>query len=347
MAAGRRQTWARRIIVISCVVILAVVAIGVPVWLNQREIVPIAPVTLCLGVQPQAVLLLIALENGYFADEGVAVAVKEHVSGKRAFLAMEDGECDLSNATGVVAVSNSFKRHDYKVLAGMGSLSNMFSVVARDDRGILQPSDLKGKHVATQRASAVHFFMYVYLLRHGLLTEELKISFKRAEELPAALANGEIDASFMREPFVGQAKELLAGKVAIFQGPGAYDVRELLIGRDNYIQDNPAVVVKMLKALLRAQDFVVESPDMAIRIVAQRLGARESEVAASWPDSSFELLLDQALLVGMEDQARWIIKEGFTDEKEVPNFLDHIYAEALAEAKPEAVTMIQREVNYE
>ena len=60
-----------------------------------------------------------------------------------------------------------------------------------------------------------------------------------------------------------------------------------------------------------------------------------------WAEFSFQLLLDQTILVSMEDEARWAMKEGLTDKKEVPNYLDFIFMDALELVKPEAVTIIR------
>jgi len=53
------------------------------------------------------------------------------------------------------------------------------------------------------------------------------------------------------------------------------------------------------------------------------------------------LMLDQTILVSLEDEARWAMKERLTDKKEVPNYLDFIYVDALEQVKPETVTIIR------
>lgn len=50
--------------------------------------------------------------------------------------------------------------------------------------------------------------------------------------------------------------------------------------------------------------------------------------------------LDQALLDDLEDQARWIIRYQYTDQTQIPNFLEAIYAKPLKEVKPTAVSII-------
>ena len=45
--------------------------------------------------------------------------------------------------------------------------------------------------------------------------------------------------------------------------------------------------------------------------------------------------------LGVEDKARWMIKHNLTKEKNMPDFLEYIYEDALKAIKPEAVSMIR------
>ncbi len=56
--------------------------------------------------------------------------------------------------------------------------------------------------------------------------------------------------------------------------------------------------------------------------------------------NNFILSLSQVLIIAMEDEARWAIKNNLTDATEVPNYLDYIYFDALEAVKPDAVNII-------
>ena len=56
-------------------------------------------------------------------------------------------------------------------------------------------------------------------------------------------------------------------------------------------------------------------------------------------DFQFRLSLDQPILVSLEDEARWAIRNKLTDVTKVPNYLDYIYTDALKAVKPGAVTI--------
>ena len=51
--------------------------------------------------------------------------------------------------------------------------------------------------------------------------------------------------------------------------------------------------------------------------------------------------LDQSLITAMEDEARWMIKNNLTTEKQVPDFLNYIYVDGLKAVKPGAVNIIR------
>jgi len=72
-----------------------------------------------------------------------------------------------------------------------------------------------------------------------------------------------------------------------------------------------------------------------------KLNQSEVYMAAIWPEHQFSLTLDQGLVAAMEDEARWLIANDLTVEKQVPDFLDYIYVEGLEAVKPDAVNIIR------
>jgi hypothetical protein len=85
---------------------------------------------------------------------------------------------------------------------------------------------------------------------------------------------------------------------------------------------------------------MAEIPQKAGMLVgAKRPPAHRSYGSERNPDLSG--MLDQTILVSLEDEARWAMKERLTDKKEVPNYLDFIYVDALEQVKPETVTIIR------
>lgn len=63
--------------------------------------------------------------------------------------------------------------------------------------------------------------------------------------------------------------------------------------------------------------------------------------SAWWQVHQFSLSLDQSLITAMEDEARWMIKNNLTSEKQVPDFMNYVYVDGLKAVKPEAVNIIR------
>jgi NitT/TauT family transport system substrate-binding protein len=97
----------------------------------------------------------------------------------------------------------------------------------------------------------------------------------------------------------------------------------------------------MLRALVRAEEFVRANPAEAQKIVADFSGIDINIVRDIWAYTSFTVSLDQALILALEDESRWAIKGGLTAAKAIPNYLDFIYFDGLKSVRPEAVRILR------
>ena len=297
--------------------------------------------TLSIGVpqEPLGTLIVVAREKGYFADAGLDVKVVDtYPSGMRALQGMLDGEVDLTISSEVPLVVQAFTHDDFRILATIGMSDNEPRIIARKDKGIEKPADLVGKTIATQRASAVHYFLHLFLLKHGI--EDVEIEFLTAEELPQALADGNIDAFSMREPFIGEAKQLVGDNGIVFQEPGMYLKTMNLVALQRLIDERPGTVEKVLRALVRAEAFFREHRDEAVATVAAKMKTDAGQLGKVLQDVELEVALSHALVVALEDEARWAIDNKFTEKQDAPDFRKLIFADSARVVKRSAVTVI-------
>ncbi|MGB0712290.1 MAG: ABC transporter substrate-binding protein [Gammaproteobacteria bacterium] len=298
------------------------------------------PVRLGAPKQPTGALVHIALDQGYFKAEGLDLAIQEYPSGKRALLeGLFQGKADVISSADVPVAFNFFKRTDYRVVAAMALQDNVNRIIARRDSGISAPSDLKGKRIATQRASAVHFFMHLFLSKHAL-HEGLETSFMKAEKLPMAIAENRIDAFSMREPYISRARTALGSNAIVFAEPGLYPQFELLVMSEAFLEKSPDAARAMLRALKKAEAFARANPDRAVAICARQIGADQAALAQIWPQFNLSITLDQDLLIGLEDIAAWAMEEGLLEAPAIPNMLELIDTRPLHEVDPGSVNII-------
>jgi NitT/TauT family transport system substrate-binding protein len=302
---------------------------------------PKTPLTIGVPREPLGALMAVAAGQDFFSQEGLDVTlVSTYPSGKRALAGMLDGEVELTAASEVPIVFRSMQQGDFRIIATIGTSDNEPKIVARADLGIQQPADLAGRRIGTQQASAVHYYLHLFLLRHALSDKVRDIVFMKAEQLPTALASGDIDAFSMREPFVGEAEQLLGEKAIVFSEPGVYVKTFNLVVREDVLQQKPEAVRAVLRALVRAEEFVREHPLEARQTTGEQLDMDEAGLQAAWPQINLRVLLGQDLLTLMEDEADWAIDCGFVDAAEAPNYLEFIELEPLNQVCPDCVTVV-------
>lgn len=331
------------------IILVAIVVSGVILisFLNNKTVdktSKLEKVRLALAMQPSSGLVMVALEKGFFKKNGVEVEIKEFPSGKRA---LKDGffkeKVDIAMSTEVPIVIAMLKGKEFKIAATTFNADNVNRIIARKDSDIKNFSDLKDKRVATQRASAVHFFLHLMLAEHNLLEDDIKLAFMKAEMLPKALASGKIDAFSMREPYISEAKKLLGDNYVIFSKAGLYKQIEAVVVNSEFTKSSPKAINRFIRALIEAEEYIINNRSEAIEIIANRLKVSIDSIEQIWSDVRLRVALEQSTILLMEDIARWAIKWGLTEEKKIPNSLDKIYYEGLKNNKPSAITILHRD----
>lgn len=299
-------------------------------------------VTLAIPSHPTSFLAFVALEKGYFAAHGLDVTQTEYPSGKRALEeGLLAGKADLAWANEVPVAFSGFEHADFRILASTLSANNANRIIARRDAGIEKPEDLRGKRIATQKGSAVHFFLHLFLLEHGLKEKDVKLSFLKAEELSAALANGKIDAFSMREPFISQARFQLGPNAVLFQAPGLYEQMDVMLISAAALERKPEIATKALQAMLDAETFVTAHPQETLAITAKFLKVEPASIEGILSNFKARIALSQSLLVLLESEARWAIRSGLESRTAIPDYLTLFHTESLSKLRPEAVTIIR------
>lgn len=330
-------------------VIVVALAVGGYLWLSEKQpqkyTGPVEKMTFGVETSFLTAPVWVAESKGYFQEEGLDISIKEFSSGKTALATMlNEGNLDMVTVAQTPVMFNSFNRDDYAIIAAMVHSYNDVKVLARPDKGIKDPSDLRGKKIGVTRNSTGHFFLGLFLTYSGMKLSDIEIIYIEASGLPQALTDGTVDAISTWEPHILNAKKLLGENAILIQPPGGASIfREdfYFVPNRNFMENNAETLKRFLKAIETAEAFIKENKEEAIHIVSQRLKIDKELVISVWEDFEFQLLLDQSILVVLEDEARWAIKNKLTDKTEVPNYVDYIYPDALESVKPEAVTIIR------
>jgi NitT/TauT family transport system substrate-binding protein len=95
----------------------------------------------------------------------------------------------------------------------------------------------------------------------------------------------------------------------------------------------------LLRALLKAHRFVEDDPQAAGALVAAFIDTAEAPIQAQVPSWNTQVALNQGLLLALEFEAQWMIDDGITEQRRIPNMLRVIDPSPLQSVAPDAVTL--------
>ncbi|MBI5584926.1 MAG: ABC transporter substrate-binding protein [Deltaproteobacteria bacterium] len=284
--------------------------------------------------------LYVALQNGYFRQEGLKVVCRLFPSGKAALDAVRRGEGDLATVADIPLMHAVLEGAPLKIVAVISEAFRENALVARRDRGILTEKDLAGKKIGVTPGTVSEFFLDEFLFFNRTPRKRVRMIYLSPDRIPEALEKGEIDAAVTWNPLLSKMQERWGANLNVFYGKGRYRMLWNIAGLKNRLAGDPAAVQKILRALIRGVAFIREKPGEARKITSGYLGLQEAQIGAVWGDRQFQVSLPSLLLMNLENQTRWAMRNKSTPKTGVPNILPNFYFEGLTAVDPEAVTII-------
>lgn len=300
---------------------------------------PLASLTLGVEASMLPAAVWVAEEKGFFKDAGLDVSITEYSSGRLSFEAMLAGDqsIDISTVAPTPIMFRSFTRQDFSILATFAYSDTDLKVIARKDQGISTAEDLKGKRLGTPIGTTGQFFTDVFLTHHYLNQTDIELIDIDPNELAASLYHGTVDGIVIWEPHAHKALSMLGSNAISLPSADMYRETFNFMVMNDFARKHPNELKQFLMAISRATNFIHSNTDEAQHIVIARLGLDNKTTQAIWHDFNYELSLDMALLITLEDEARWAIERQLTGKRTVPNYLNYIFSAPLLSIAPDSV----------
>jgi NitT/TauT family transport system substrate-binding protein len=307
----------------------------------KKPVGPPEKVTLAISTTIHPVLAKIADAKGFFNREGLDVTLQFHSSGKAALQSVLDGKADLATTADTPIMLALMKGARLSVLATIETSTRNTAIVARKDRGINSPTDLKERRIGVTLGTNGEYFLDSYLVLQGMTHKDVEIVPLKPEEMTDALLQGKVDAVSTWNPHVANLLKTLGDRGIRLHNESAYKETLDIVSMQSFPRQRPEAVRRLLRALVKAEAFVAANPQESQRIITEFCGMDSASLASIWNDFQFELSLNQSLLFTFENQARWALKNGLTDRRDLPNFFEALSLDGLYSVKPEAVRVIR------
>jgi NitT/TauT family transport system substrate-binding protein len=287
--------------------ILAAIALSACAAGPQQEN---ATIRLPVGYIPniQFAPLYVAIENGYYADEGLQVEMDYNMetdsvallgAGELEFAIVSGEQVLLGRGQGLPVVYVMAWYHDYPV-----------GVTALKSANINQPQDLAGKRVGIPGLYGASYIGFKALLNAGGMQDEDvsldAIGFTQVE----ALVNNIVDAVVIyvsNEPVKLEHEGFAVTTLAVSDYTAL--VANGLVTSEQVIKDNPDRVRAMVRATLKGIQFASDNPEQALTISEKYV----DNLAALTPDEkevqrqvlAASIPLWQSSVLGYSDPQAW------------------------------------------
>jgi ABC-type nitrate/sulfonate/bicarbonate transport system substrate-binding protein len=290
----------------------------------------------------QNALLWIAEDQNLFINSGLNVSLRKYDTGAGSLNGMMNGETDITMGVAEFpVVRKAFEKSKISIIGASAKIEQQY-LVGRKDRGIEKAADLKGKRIGTTLGTIAEFYLGRFLELNGLSIKDVTpVDLQTPAEWENAVPDGIVDAIVTAQPYADLAGKHLGSNAVVWPVQSGQYIFGLIVSSGEWVSKNPEPIRRLLKSLVQAEEYAASHPAEARAVIQKRLGQDAALVDLMWSRDQFSLSLDESLVVAMEDEAHWMIKNNLTTEKQIPFFNDYIYEKALKAVKPEAVNIIR------
>ncbi len=232
--------------------------------------------------------LPIALERGFFEDEGLDVTIaRPYATGVDALNALQAGEVAIVQV-GVPMIGAVLRGMDLIALGNysgsatqLGSDATM-ALVTKEGTGI-DPDDLTtlaGKRIAVSFGTINHLYALALLEQAGLTPDDVTLVNTPPPDMTVALLAGGVDAFSGWDPWPIIGLRDVPGAVQVIRGGDAIAYLGFNVAVRSWVEENGETIEKFLAAVSRADQWMRENPDRAAEVATRWIPGLDLEVAA-------------------------------------------------------------------
>jgi NitT/TauT family transport system substrate-binding protein len=302
-----------------------------------------APITVAHPTNISAGLALIGIGKGYFSRGGAPINPIAFESGKAALDLLLAGQADVAVVAETPIARAILSGGKFKILAAIEQSGRDVCIVARKDRGILAPKDLKDRLIGYSPGTSGHYFLDTFLLANQIGPGEARLIQVTPLQARTDLLEGRLDAIVAWDPHSGFLADALGDRASVFRDEFIYTQIFCVVARPEFIRDHPNQVQTLLEGLLAARDLLSRAPGEAEAIIAQLTKVDSRLVAKAMAHHEFDVRLDQALLVSLEEECRWLLESGAVPARTMPDIFAYLHLQGLLPTRPHGVQVIRAE----
>lgn len=202
---------------------------------------------------------------------GVSVRWTEFPGGPQLLEAMNAGSVDFGTTGDTPPIFAQAAGVPLVYVAAEPPAPKGYAILVPKDSPATKVADLKGKRVALNKGSNVHYLLVRALAEAGLTVKDIEPVYLKPSDARAAFERGSVDAWVIWDPFYAAAETALAPRV-LRDGTGITTNRQMFLARRDFAEKNPALVEAILAALRETEEYASKNRDAVAAELAPKVG---------------------------------------------------------------------------
>lgn len=288
-----------------------------------------APKELRIGFQKYGTLTIVralgTLDKRLAAD-GITIKWTEFPAGPQLLEGLNLGSIDFGTVGEAPPVFAQAAGADLVYVGNEPPAPESEAILVPKDSPIKSVADLKGKKVALNKGSNVHYLLVKLLEQAGVAYKDVNVVYLTPSDARAAFERGSVDAWVIWDPFQAAAEKQVGARV-LADGRGVVKNYQFFLAARGYDTRHPEVIKAVLDEIRKGDLWAKEHPKETADLLEPVLGLERSIVE----------LAVKRLAYGVQPVTKEVLAEqqqvadAFFDLKLIPKKLD------VREAAPSAL----------
>lgn len=247
-------------------------AFAAPAWSQAAKA---GPEQLRIGYQKAASVFVLQKAQGTLekrlAPLGVAVKWVEFPAGPQLLEGLNVGAVDVGYVGEAPPIFAQAAGAKFVYVGNDPASPEAEAIVVPKDSAIRSVADLKGKKVALNKGSNVHYLLVRALEKAGLKYGEVQPVFLPPADARAAFEQGAVDAWAIWDPFLSAAEKQTGARILV-DGRGLVDNHLFYLAERGYAEKHPQVIRTLFDDLLERGRWITANNRAAAELIAPLQG---------------------------------------------------------------------------
>ena len=226
-------------------------------------------VTLNIGFQKYGVLPILkergTLETS-LKEKGVNVKWVEFPAGPQLLEGLNVGSVSFGEAGEAPPIFAQAANSNLVYVANQPEAPKAEALIVQKDSKIQSVQDLKGKRVALNKGSNVHYLLLKVLEANNLKLSDIEVVYLPPSDARAAFERGAVDAWVIWDPFFAAAENQIGARV-IATGENIVSNHQFYLADRKFAEANPQIIEAVVNELNLTTEWVSAHQDEAAKLL--------------------------------------------------------------------------------